>query len=456
MTLVELIVAIAIFTTILSGVVIMFNSVTNTVRRSYRTIDIYEQANSALQAMERDIQTMFNNPSTGQAIRFYGEPYGFVAVGVDENNQLSRVTYAIHRDASSMDEPASLSGRGAAVTLPRLWDELSNELGQRYNVDLSDYYHRPAVSSFGVSEWLESVDVEVEVITGMLLRFYERDRQALENFPHLDNLIAAGSGSRMPRPVFFDSEALGHFRDFPWLTFYIWPGENHQNTSAYAYNAFRTAEKCHYWMQMLNGPGIPPLVGWDRTDIWWRERSGTAVQDQFWFDEDLPVGSFPDGRRHHLQQYIVAENFVLHAYLLDPSTGQRIIAPDGSPVEILGPTVDPFFRYAVEDSGQRSTFFNTLFNINFNSNDTGPSLIQNLMGNLENQNVVDNFGYELTEKRSFYDLGNPLQGRAPVSLDICLWILQEAVTTGGATHVHRFAKTIYLPTGYVRPQQLRE
>ena len=47
-TLIELLVAIAIFSVIMGGVMLMFTSVTNTVRRSYATMDVYERARGAL------------------------------------------------------------------------------------------------------------------------------------------------------------------------------------------------------------------------------------------------------------------------------------------------------------------------------------------------------------------------------------------------------------------------
>lgn len=448
MSLVELIVAIAIFTTIMSGVVLMFTSVTNTLQRSYRTIDLYEQASNATVALERDIQTMFNNPASGEAVRFYGEPYGFVVVGVDETNRLSRLTYVVHRDNSRMHYGGDSFGRGETVILPRSWAEL-DRLSQRYGMDIRAFYPVDPDNYY--------VDVEVEVIYGVLLRIHEKNISSFDYFGRLDPfLTGTGSTPVMPRPAYFSSETLGAAANFPWLSSWLWPGGKHSEMDDYTYEAFRTAESCHYWLQFLNGPGVPSVSNWDATDLWWQERSGSrALADRFWYDEDYPINGGPHAGQSHLQQHIVAESFVLNAYLLDPSTSQRIVGNNGAFVEVLGPSEEPIFRYAVEDSAKGVTFFNTLFNMNFKDEDSEPGLMRTLMENLGDSTVVDNFGVAMTRSRHFYDVGNPLQGRAPVVLDLCLWTLQAPPTPGGATLVHRFAKNIYLPTGYMRPKQAK-
>ncbi|HNZ49521.1 MAG TPA: hypothetical protein PLQ42_01305 [Candidatus Hydrogenedentes bacterium] len=439
MSLVELIVAIAIFTTIMSGVVLLFSTVTNTVRRSYQTMALFEQTNNAVLAIERDVQTLFNNPNSGTEVRFYGEPFGFVIVGIDEYNKVSRITYAVHRDTARIDEPQAVTGRGETITLPRRWDQLQ----ALSTTDLSAFYYRAPGQ-----DW---VDVEVEVIYGVLLRFVETDVAGLQNFPKMNALLASGATPRLPRPsAFSDESGVGSPARFPWLTSYLWTGTVAASVPPHARDAFKTAETCHYWLQLLNGPGLPGAAAWDATDIWWREKQGALLLDQFWYDDHLPVPPYPDTQRFHLQQHVVAENFLLNAFLLDPQTGVRIKNRDDTFVDILGPAQEPIFRYAVEEYGQRNSYFNTLFNLTGKDTD-GVGFMEKTMTTLDPRYLL-----ALLNDRDFYELGNPAQGRVPVSLDVAMWSLNESASTGGAVVLNRFARTIYLPAGYMRPRQVKQ
>ena len=128
-TLVELLVAIAIFIAIMGGVMMMFTSVTNTVRRSYSTMGVYARARDALLALERDVQTSFAAPAAGAALQFYGEPHGLVMIGVSSDNSLGRLTYVVHRDTSRMTNPGAFDGRGGR-DCPRVDHGRSARVGQ--------------------------------------------------------------------------------------------------------------------------------------------------------------------------------------------------------------------------------------------------------------------------------------------------------------------------------------
>jgi len=477
-TLVELIVAIAIFITIMSGVMLMFTSVTNTVRRSYSTMGVYGRARDALLAVERDVQTCFAAPAAGAALQFYGEPHGFVMIGISSKQELGRLTYAVHRDTSRMTTPGLFEGRGEFITLPRFWEELAppvNDPAHPRYFDLNAYY--PGAPG-------DLVEFQVEVIYGLLLRYYEPGKQTLEAF---DQLETTNIMQYMPRPFFTTGRegVLGTAERFPWFSAYLWDyveadTENTVSIPQYVRDVFETSEACHYWLQLLHGPGLRPMRPWSLTNIWWNPNNLTDV---FWRDPYVPNLNIYDihgGDPPLLWDYVIAEGFVLETYLLDPNTGSRITTTGGRTVPVVGPdpylaydgdleyvnfkNFDPIFRYAAEDMNRRPGEFNTLYNLDHafpnptvcDGKDAFECL-SNGIYDFEASQFKEPGGPEfntalstMTASRQFYDLGSPLQARMPASFDITLWIINDPNVAGAPVETYRFSQTVHLPGGYQR------
>ena len=475
-TLIELLVAMAIFIAVISSVIVMFNSVTNTVRRSYRTMDAYEQARSSLLAVERDVKVSFAAPAAGADLQFYGEPYGFVLIGVSPEQELGRLSYAVHRDTSRM----TAEGRGEIITVFRNWAYLQND---NLDIDLGVYYDLTD----------EYIEVEVEVVYGLLVRVYENAVTDMSRFGWIENVLQRPESERtsfMPQPRILNLLLESSWDwtakpvEFPWLSKYLWqvldPAAGFTaSVPWYARSVMEKSEACHYWIQLLQGPGIRPARHWDLTNLWW-----SNAPDQYWFDVNLPSGppfnpNNPNETRKFLSDYVVARDFVLETYLLDPATGQRIVTVDGRTVPVVGPNpymyddgtsspnYDPIFQYAVEQADNRKTKFNTLFNLDhgvevMDTNDVVVDsfnafqrLTEEITGNPVTPNVerTDLAVSKMTEPRQFYDLGSPLQTRMPASFDITFWVLNDTGVTGAPTDLFRFSQTIQLPAGFLRRSQ---
>jgi hypothetical protein len=95
-SMVELLVAMAILVTVISGVVLLYNGAVKTVRQGYNAIDNFEIGRSTLAAIERDVKRAFTAREYGQFYQFHGGPRAFMYVGILENQRLGRVTYAIN------------------------------------------------------------------------------------------------------------------------------------------------------------------------------------------------------------------------------------------------------------------------------------------------------------------------------------------------------------------------
>jgi len=102
-TLVELLVAIAIFVTVMASVALVFNGAIRTSKQGFQNQEAYELARGAMKVIERDLSRAFTNRNRGDVFNFYGTPIGFTYVGLvsaDESSapNMARVTYVIYHD----------------------------------------------------------------------------------------------------------------------------------------------------------------------------------------------------------------------------------------------------------------------------------------------------------------------------------------------------------------------
>jgi Tfp pilus assembly protein PilV len=96
-SMVEMLVAMALLVTVISGVVFLYVGAVNTVRQGYKAIDNFEIGRTTLAAIERDLERAFTARQYGQFFQFHGSPNAMMYVGVLENGELGRVTYAVNR-----------------------------------------------------------------------------------------------------------------------------------------------------------------------------------------------------------------------------------------------------------------------------------------------------------------------------------------------------------------------
>jgi len=113
-TLVELLVALAIFITVMSIVAFMFVTAIRTTKQGALNQEAFEMARGAMRLLERDLTRAFTNRDHGDVYSFYGTPIGFTYVGMvpsDDNTEynIARVTWVIYH--------SSITAQAGAVSL---------------------------------------------------------------------------------------------------------------------------------------------------------------------------------------------------------------------------------------------------------------------------------------------------------------------------------------------------
>ena len=105
-TLAEILVAVTILTTVLSGVALLFTQSLRTVRIGFQARDAFELARGTISVIERDLARAYVASQRGDASTFYGTPLGFTFIGLvgtreSPGHNLARITYVLHRSVGS-------------------------------------------------------------------------------------------------------------------------------------------------------------------------------------------------------------------------------------------------------------------------------------------------------------------------------------------------------------------
>ncbi|MGC8737101.1 MAG: PilW family protein [Candidatus Hydrogenedens sp.] len=93
MTLIELVVAMAILSIILTGLVTMFVSAIESTHQGYMVKESYGNARSAMEILSRDLERACTLANRGEKVQFYGTPTALTFVTMLDNGQVGRVTY---------------------------------------------------------------------------------------------------------------------------------------------------------------------------------------------------------------------------------------------------------------------------------------------------------------------------------------------------------------------------
>ncbi len=115
-TLVELLVALAIFLTIMAVVALFFTAAIRTSKQGVQNQQAFELARGAMRLIERDLSRAFTSRDHGDVYSFYGTPIGFTYVGMvnvagTDAYNLARVTYVIyHEEGGAVAEYENVDG----------------------------------------------------------------------------------------------------------------------------------------------------------------------------------------------------------------------------------------------------------------------------------------------------------------------------------------------------------
>jgi len=479
-TLVELLVALAIFMVIMGSLAMMLSGAANTASQGYALMAAMEKARGAMSVLESDLKTAFSSREKSQYFQFYGEPNGFMYSGQLYNGGFGRVTYAVHADNSRAQMQGtdqyeqitlSLPWGSVALQFARILCPVSPANAAFPNIDKnSDGAHDIAKYSIGgatsdvlspapyLSAWnvidaadeprpkngfsqyaaalfagfypvpAEAqadfnypLDFTLRVQRGVLLRYEERGQGTLSEFsnPIMTGLFASSDGQTSLVSPFGSALAAG---------------------SVLAQLPASTGEKLdrlqqnHYWVRMLTGN--LPLNG--TVDPF-------TPHPAFWLEDGGSSGL-------SWRKYVVTEGILVSAGLVFPDSDQVIMGVDnalgGALVTINALDLSSFFSYGIEDGSDRK-LFNTLWNMTpvalpGGTGGARPIFNYFLFG------TTDQFADALRVQVYDYAPGDPLKPRQPAWVAPGFWIFGDPPRSGAPPFHQWFQQKVDIPSAYLR------
>ena len=179
-TMVELLVAIALFAVLMSGVVMLFVGSVRSARTSYQQLDAFEKARSALTIIEDDLIPSHFIRDYGVIRTFYGTPIGMTFIqrtkvpGGSDNYKCSRVTYVVYNRVIYRNKLIQEEGDSDNIS--------TDAYPYRFPEALEDYIAgydtngNPVYFSDGMRRFRDAYPYP-------LLKYFEKNMDNLNNFP---------------------------------------------------------------------------------------------------------------------------------------------------------------------------------------------------------------------------------------------------------------------------------
>ena len=512
-SLVELLVALAIFIVIMGSLAALLSGAVDTARQGYALMNAMERARGSMSVLEADLKTAFATPQNRQNFQFYGEPNGFLYSGQLSSGGFGRVTYAVHEDNA---QPAGMQGQptGAGappdeVTLLIPWGDVARQFarvlldrnpskGGLPNIDkngdgapdisiqgypaaataISDtdyalyqtsqtgwfdaYSAHVFQTVYGVmpADFNEPVEFTLRIRRGVLLRYEERGQGTMTQFssPVMTQLFARAT-TEQPSPL--DPENIYS------LVHPLGSAEDETSVLASFPDATREQldrlQQAHYWVRMLSGS--IPLNG--MVDPFVANTNGAGPMPPFWSEDGNASG--PSWRN-----YVVTEGILVAAELVRPGTDQVIRGIDhtqlddagnpGRAVPVNALDISSFFFYGLED-GANSPTFNTLWDMPRVTLAGNPGVSRPMFGYFlfggdaaplskfyMNTGAADLFAEALRTQVYDYSPGDPLKPRLPAWVAPGFWIFGDPSRTGAAPFHQWFQQKVDIPSAYLRPE----
>lgn len=408
LTLVELLVAMVITSTILGVVALLFVSSSSAVKKGYQSMKGFELARGALHVLESDLTSSFTSREHGDVFNLFGTPIGMTFIGVasnrrgmgpDNNPNVSRITYVVYP--------------GNATRFRSLADR--------------------------------------EFITFRLLRFVEPDVEDLDSFPVDWPDINAPISNEAPvyeKNVYY--ELMAAVVD-------TYSGTDLRDVfKPQVIEEVLSAKKRELWIRMLAGD--PTLTG-DllEPDFFWNLMNENpldyVVADGLMANAFSLTGSEDEVQFFRAFERIIRENEKLDPDDFDPDDVVPYLPSIDQWKNILFPSMSKqqlkkllpeaaFFNYG-EYGGWRTNpheirwrhFWNSELNVRF---------IREFWGEASSP--------EELVTPAFGGTGSPLRPRLPVMVRARFRFKLEGKFVGSAGFDHQFEQTIDIPTGYTRPR----
>jgi prepilin-type N-terminal cleavage/methylation domain-containing protein len=473
-SLTELLVAMAIFVTLMGGITALFIGAVDTVRQGNQQMEIFEIGRSTLAVMERDLKAGFTARELGQFYQFHGQPNAFTFVGrtsdsgsaQDPNEgQLQRVTYALHPTAQ---------GRVFKTELPVKVNPNTGVLDVRERIALQaiDRARDNGATEDQLNDYVTSAlalipapiagdgdipRLSVEVHTGSIVRVSEPGQSDLDTLRLPDDLQwpqmdASNPGRDIP-PAEGGEEALygmllQAINPSPTLNpssdLRLWlvdPARRNQITAINArmVEAVLAARKREIWLRMFMDDLPTTLPAY-----WWSPQDGTASNKP---------------RPHN---FAVASDVVISANLLGPN-GQPIFLPDpvvdskGQRIPLNALYVGAIFSYSQAGGDVKNEGVLEVPHFNDNSNILGynrapypgaPVYLQDGDVTALDQGLRSLLGGAQLATNSA--IGSPLAPRLPRMVHVGFFIMRPKTRVGGPDMLRWFSQGIDMPSGMDR------
>ena len=422
-TLPELLVALAIFATVMSGLFLLFNGVNRTVRQNTAITENFEIGRSLLYVMQEDLLSAFTAREYGDKYQFYGRPDGFMFVGNRSGGGLRRINYVICRSPGVageqfrtviMERPSDVAERIQAQ---------AREEAVRRNLSREDQELAPQtalqayLAAYDTGEDLP-IEHQAVVTTGALLR-YEEDKNNLDSF---DGFTAAWLDE--------DSE----FSMFPELMEMLQLART-----------VRTAANPDRQLHTIDAGVIQTMMDARRRQAWLEVLS--------WNFEGATAGKNP-------RDYVIADRILLSANPLNPDTGAPLFLPPPLPPGILMDIMylPAYFYYGKGDIGSdRQVLLKSYFNANENLDplDMGGGDVGYLdFLRAPSPDMLVAFDRTLTRARQDKSrsslAGSPLDPALPYVVVPGFWIMMERTQIGMADLRRWFSQMVHVPSAFTR------
>lgn len=403
-TLIELIVATAIFAIIGLALIAIFTSSMQSMKRASQAMDANEEIRAAFTVLERDLASAFTSRDYGEYYQFFGTPLGFMYVGVvhgeDGAGQLARVTYVLR--------PTRYHGG---------WH------GETYESDVGG--------------------VPTEIRTYTLLRIVEPGREELDSYPSVpwdtwETGVEAQVADEMAGVRLY-AESTG-----------LTPQQTEQLV---------LAKRRELWLRMLSGsdPALPATT--DPNGAW-----GELYAQQV-YALDPAHANYEIELREFVRDHVVAEDILLPAppslpqwdAAGDPLAGTGTdLDGDGIHGDLIPVGAGPV--YVVPDLGDldgdgdiETPFELAPFSYGRAGYGAGPG----------GPTTIELSGYWCAYLNTRYPvnaedvLGSPLQPRLPEVVKVRLHFTLESAYVGVKDYSRVFEQTLDVPSAYTRAELIQ-
>lgn len=495
-TLVELLVSVAIFLTVITGVFALYSGAVETVKRGNNDMQRMADARVTLKKMEDDLKVAFTGREFGEPYQFYGRPEGFMFVGKLSDGKDGRVTYVINPNAatesftSELVEPYAdvLERVSTQVTEAVTNAAMATGLNALDAGALAIPIAQDAVATFR-NIYPEPIDIDpntarnegifefpVNVTTYSLVRYEEPDVRDLDTFnlpPWTSGDVFAqwpiiDGGEPTQDSVYSQPETTGDELLYSFLVRGL--GDLRYNGSSsgtdlrilkrdyFSQRSYSSTQQLY----SVDANTVKMIVESRRREYWIRLLADDP--SVVTADADVNPGAFGWSPRKwtndpavaekpYLPEYVLTQRILNRATLLIPGSGDAFsysfADPNGrtNTVALDGLRVPGIFRYGFDKSAFSETdttasYLNTMERLasymDFYNNPS-PNSLQNLDVSLQ--------AIQASGGNSPVYAGTPMVPRLPSLVQIRFWIVDEKVLPNAPDFRRLFTQLVEVPSG---------